>query len=109
MRFSSIGLVASLAAFTVAEDLLFMTNFQSYEYTEATSAALGFTAKVVTEAQWMAMSTSDFAAFKAIIIADNDCDRDLLDLDFFNKTKATWSPAVTGNIILIGDCYTSKT
>ena len=47
------------------------------------------------------MTTADFAKYKAIIISDPDCggiDR----IQFLNDTKKAWSPAVTGNMILIG-------
>ena len=67
MRFSSLGLLAGLAACVVAEDLLFIDSLQDKEYDEA--IALGYTAKVVTETEWRAMTTADFAAFKAIVIS----------------------------------------
>jgi hypothetical protein len=106
MRFSTIaiGFLAGLAASALAEDLLFIETLQGQEYIEATTT-LGFTAKVVTEAQWQAMGTNDFAAFKAIILADNYGDSDLSDIQFLEDTKAIWSPAVTGNMIIIGNCH----
>jgi hypothetical protein len=104
MKFFSTGLLAALAGSALAEDLLFIDTFQAQEYTDATTT-LGFTAKVVTEAEWRAMTTVDFAKFKAIIIADNYGDNTLSDIQFLDDTKTVWSPAVTGNVILIGTCH----
>jgi len=47
------------------------------------------------------MTTDDFAKYKAIIIPDPNCGG-LDRIDFLDDTKAVWSPAVTGNMILIG-------
>ena len=49
MKSSKLGLLASLVASVTAENLLFVNNFEFIEYTEA--ANLGYTAKVVTEAE----------------------------------------------------------
>jgi hypothetical protein len=101
MKFSTLGLMAGVAASAVAEDLLFVDTFQYDEYVEATNI-LGYTAKVVTVAEWSGMTTADFAAFKAIVIADPDCAVDPTDLDFLHTTNSVWGPAVQGNIVLIG-------
>jgi len=93
--------MAGVAASAAAEDLLFVDTFQWDEYTEATTT-LGYTAKVVTEAQWNSMTTADFAAFKAIVIADPDCATDPTQLDFLATSNSVWGPAVEGNIVLIG-------
>lgn len=47
------------------------------------------------------MTTADFAQYKAIIIPDPNCGV-VSDVDFLDSNKATWSPAIQGNIILIG-------
>jgi hypothetical protein len=101
MKFSTLGLMAGLAASAAAEDLLFVDTFQYDEYIEATTT-LGYTAKVVTEAQWNTMTSADFAAFKAIVIADPDCALDPTDLGFLASSNSVWGPAVQGNIVLIG-------
>jgi hypothetical protein len=48
------------------------------------------------------MTTTDFAAFKAIVIADPNCATDPTDLAFLHDTNTVWGPAVQGNIVLIG-------
>jgi hypothetical protein len=101
MKFSPISLLAGLAATAIAEDVLFVDTFEFEEFSEATTV-LGLTAKVVTEDEWRAMSTAEFAAFKAIVLADPSCSRDPTELQFLVDTKNTWGPAVTGNMILIG-------
>jgi hypothetical protein len=47
------------------------------------------------------MTTADFAKYKAIIIPDPNCGSED-KIDFLKDTKAAWSPAVLGNMILIG-------
>ena len=47
------------------------------------------------------MTTADFAEYKAIIMPDPNCGR-IERINFFDKTKDVWGPAVLGNIILIG-------
>jgi len=101
MKFYTLGLAAGLAASAVAEDLLFVDTFEYDEYAESINT-LGLTAKVVTETEWSAMTTADFAAFKAIVIADPNCATDPTDLDFLASSNKVWGPAVQGNIVLIG-------
>ncbi|RAL58647.1 hypothetical protein DID88_003011 [Monilinia fructigena] len=101
MKFSTGCLLASFAASVFAEDLLFVDTFEFKEFAEATSA-LGFTTKVVSEAQWKTMTAAEFAAFKAIVIADPDCSTSPSDVQFLTDTKNTWGPAVQGNIVVIG-------
>jgi hypothetical protein len=107
MKFSTCGLWASLAASVLAEDLLFVDTFEYQEFKEATTT-LGFTTKVVTKAQWKLMTTADFAAFKAIVIADPDCSSSPSDVQFLTDTKNTWGPAVQGNIVVIGKLKTTR-
>ena len=106
MRFSTtLGLLAGLASYAIAEDLLFVDTLQFEEYNEATTT-LGYTAKVVTEAEWKGMTTADFAAFKAIIIGDS-ASSDLSLIQFLEDTQSTWAPAVQGNMVLIGNNFIS--
>lgn len=92
---------ATLIGSVWAEDLLFVDTLKYREYTEAVGP-LGFTAKVVSIDTWKTMTTADFAKFKAIIISDPNCVYNTNPIKFLEETKATWSPAVTGNIVLIG-------
>lgn len=92
---------ATLIGSVWAEDLLFVDTLKYTEYQEATTT-LGMTAKVVTIDEWKAMTTTDFTKFKAIIISDPNCVDDTTPIKFLEETKNTWSPAVTGNMILIG-------
>jgi hypothetical protein len=85
-----------------AKDLLFLSTMVGNEVTLST--ALGFTSNVVTEAQWLLMTTSDFKAYKAIIIADPNAAGSALNFVILDTTKAIWSPAVTGNVLLLGMC-----
>jgi hypothetical protein len=60
--------------------------------------SLLFVALGVSSEEWAALTTEDFAKFKAIVIGDTQC-RDASKLAFFTGSKAAWAPAVTGNII----------
>lgn len=48
------------------------------------------------------MTTADFAKYKAIVIPDCLCNSSLATVDFLDATKSVWSPAVTGNMVIIG-------
>lgn len=48
------------------------------------------------------MATADFAKYKAIIIPDCQCNTSLNTIKFLDDTKGIWSPAVTGNMVIIG-------
>jgi len=96
---SLLGLVAGLTTSVYAQDLLFLKGFQYKEYDEA--VALGYSTKLVTPAEWSALTTADFAKFKAIVVPDPRCG-DVDQVKFLDDSKAVWSPAITGNIILIG-------
>lgn len=100
MVFFKTSILAGLAASVAAQDLLFVDTFEFQEFTDATAS--GFTTKVVTEAEYRNMTTSDFSKFKAIIMSDPSCGTGDDSIKFLDDTKGTWSPAVTGNIILIG-------
>lgn len=113
---------AGLASFAMAQDLLFHSSMvDTQEYTQATTV-LGFTGKMVshqsygastadatinnsahvaTPEEWNGYTTADFERYSAIIIPDPTCGT-VGEIDFFDATKAAWSPAITGNIILIG-------
>jgi len=54
------------------------------------------------EDEWNGMTTADFAKYKAIIIPDCLCNTSLETIDFLDESKSVWSPAVMGNMVLIG-------
>ena len=102
MKFSTFSLMAAvLAAKAAAEDLLFINTLQGVEMQRAIN--MGFTVKVVDQNEWRSMTTADFAKFKAIILADDGAGGGTAAaLQFADDTKAIWSPAVLGNVVLIG-------
>ena len=63
---------------------------------------LGLTVDIVTPAQWGAMTTEQFRAYKAIVLADPTCVVGTAPIAAAVANKATWGPAINGNIILIG-------
>lgn len=72
----------------------------SVEAVQATS--LGLTPVVVDAATWAAMTTAEFASYRALILGDATCNGDVGALLPAETNRAVWSPAVTGNIITIG-------
>ena len=100
MKLLAFAGAAAFAAGALAEDLLFFSGLTGDEITEA--AALGYTTKTVNDAEWRAMTTADFAKYKAIVIGDQYCQVDTNQLNVFADTKDVWGPAVSGNIIVIG-------
>jgi hypothetical protein len=63
-------------------------------------AAQGYSPVVVNDATWLAMSTSEFASYKALVIGDPTCSETPPVAAV--TTAAVWGPAVTGNTIIIG-------
>lgn len=56
---------------------------------------------MATPDEWAGYTTADFEKYKAIIIPDPDCGT-VDEIAFLDASKEKWSPAVMGNIILIG-------
>lgn len=100
MKWFSLAAVTALASAVLAEDLLFVDTLVGLELSEA--QGLSFTTKTVTVAEFKALKTSDFAAYKAIIFGDDFGSSDLTNIQFIADTKDVWGPAVTGNIIIHG-------
>ncbi len=73
------------------------SSIEAYEAAQA-----GFTVVVASDADWSAMTTADFASYRAIVFADGMCSgNSTLNAAVANQT--VWGPAVTGNVILMGD------
>ena len=72
----------------------------SIEAHEATLA--GFTVVMASDADWSAMTTADFASYKAIVFADGMCSGNS-SLKAAIANQNVWGPAVTGNVIVMGD------
>ena len=101
MKFSAFSLMAAvLAAKAAAEDLLFTNSASSVEYT--TAVRLGYSVKIVSATEWRSMSTADFAQYKAVVFGEGDSSF----LNFADDTKKTWSPAILGNMVIIGKSHT---
>ncbi|KAK4664878.1 uncharacterized protein QC763_508460 [Podospora pseudopauciseta] len=100
--------LASLAVLVMAEgNVLFpyMYGLNYTEYDEAKKLGLTRTPKAYackSEDEWNKMTTADFAKYKSIIVPDCLCNTSLGTIKFLDNTKKVWSPAVTGNMVLIG-------
>ena len=70
---------------------------------EATKAAgLGYTVVIASAAQWGAMTTAEFASYRALILGDPTCVVGTGPIAAAEANRAVWSPAVDGNMIIIG-------
>ncbi|MCI5147007.1 MAG: hypothetical protein D3923_16165, partial [Candidatus Electrothrix sp. AR3] len=65
--------------------------------------ALGHDVDIIDNGTWMSMTTEDFAAYDALIFGDPYCLETPPDSMFLvDLTTDIWTPAVTGNVIVIG-------
>jgi hypothetical protein len=82
-----------------------VNNPDLYDYLgtapEITAAiALGMDVEMASDADWAAKSQADFATYRAIILGDATCGYG--NDDAAEANTATWGPAVTGNVFIIG-------
>lgn len=63
------------------------------------AVALGLGVDVVNATQWAAMTTAQFADYRAIILGDATCGGSIAAAE---ANTAVWGPAVTGNVIING-------
>ena len=64
------------------------------------ASALGYGVDVVDDATWAAMTTADFANYRAIILGDPFCSTTPSAAAEANRT--TWGPAINGNVVVNG-------
>lgn len=62
--------------------------------------AAGFTPVVVSDAEWEAKTSADFASYRGLVLGDPTC----TDSKFTaaETTTRTWGPQVDGNVVLVG-------
>lgn len=101
MKFTAFSLMAAvLAGKAAAEDLLFVNTHTAIEYERA--QAMGFSTKVIDQDEWSRMTTDDYSKFRAIVLSDPYCIYTPDVIAFANSNKRAWSPAILGNIVVIG-------
>ena len=65
--------------------------------------ALNFTVVVLEPPEWSTLTTEDYKTYRAIVLPDPNCSRFSPSiLEPVEANRAVWSPAVTGNMIVIG-------
>lgn len=72
-------------------------SIEAYEAAQA-----GFTVVVASDADWAAMTTADFASYRAIVFADGMCSGNT-SLKTAITNQDAWGPAITGNVIVMGN------
>lgn len=102
MRPASFGFFAVLTTSVICQhvpNVLIYGWAGSVEDQAATE--LGYNTTIVTDGEWANMTTLDFARYDAVVVPDINTDY-LVSFDFLNQSKSVWSPAMTGNMIIIG-------
>jgi len=80
------------------------------DYVESSiSASAGHTVTVWSSTQWAAASQSDFESYDAIVVGDKDCSGpSTSDFQTLYDTRATWGPAIQGNVVVRVGIYNKK-
>jgi len=83
-------------------------GFANPSLEKAKAMALGFNVEIASDVDWAAKSTADFATYRAIILGDATCPGVGTSpwLDAAEANRAIWTPAITGNVVVIGTDYT---
>jgi lysophospholipase L1-like esterase len=68
----------------------------------AEAAAQGLRVDIVDAAAWSAMTTDQFAAYRAIILGDPTCQGLNPDIEAAMANASTWGPVIDGNIVITG-------
>jgi hypothetical protein len=104
--FSALGLAVGRAAPAPNSNsvlILGSTATNAASSIEAYDAAqAGFTVVVASDADWSAMTAADFASYKALVFEDGMCSGNS-SLKAAIANQDVWGPAVTGNVIVMGD------
>lgn len=97
-------MVVSQSALAVGGDILILSSTVSGSPSveETNAVALGYSVDVVTPAQWAAMTTADFATYKAVVLGDPTCQTGTAAVAAAEANTAVWGAAVTGNVFIIG-------
>lgn len=82
-----------------ATDVLFLSTLIGAELSLVQTLPLTF--EIIDPAVWATKDTDYFKSFKAIVIGDPDS-TDVSKLDPLVNSRKKWSPAITGNAIVIG-------
>lgn len=70
---------------------------------ESTQAlALGYDVVINNAATWSSMTQANFASYRAIVLGDPSCASNTGVLTAAETNRTTWSPAINGNMIIIG-------
>src|SRR6266850_184879 len=104
MRTSSLDLTIPISGMQQKYILIYGPSLFGAPDNEKTLAeAAGHNVTVADDGTWSAMTTGDFAQYRAIVFGDPTC-QETPDptLTVAEANKATWSAAVTGKMVVIG-------
>lgn len=77
-----------------------ISNFSTTYNAHLTS--LGVTVDIISGAVWDTMTTADFAEYRALIVPDANRSARSTYLTQLENSRTDWSPAVNGNMIIVG-------
>ncbi len=69
---------------------------------ELQAAIAGLDVVVATMAQWSGMTQANYQTYRALVFGDPSCSGSVSVVAGAEANRTTWSPAVTGNVIVIG-------
>jgi len=97
-------LILALGCLGQAADLLFLSTLTGVEISIARK--LQYSIDVLDPKDWATKQPDFFKSYKAIVVGDPNSSK-LTFLDPLVSSRKSWSPAITGNIILMGKSFTS--
>jgi len=68
---------------------------------------LNYAVEVVTDAQWSAMTASQFATYRVLVLGDKGC-ANLNAVSAAVANRAVWGPVVNGNVLIAGTAPTAN-
>ena len=109
MRTSSLDLTIPISGKPQKDILIYGPSLFGFPDNEKTLAeAAGHNVTVADDGTWSAMTTGDFAQYRAIVFGDPTCQDTPGPLTVAEANKATWSAAVTGKMVVIGSAPISR-
>lgn len=66
------------------------------------AASRGLAVDIVNAATWSAMTTAQFASYRAIILGDPNCSSSRTDIAAAEANARTWGAAISGNVVIVG-------
>ncbi|WNG39678.1 DUF5011 domain-containing protein [Archangium violaceum] len=73
-----------------------------YSVEAQAAASLGYAVDVVSDAEWAAKTSADFASYRAIILGDPTCSTSVSLISVVEQNRHVWGPVIDGNVVIVG-------